>query len=105
MGSKQWIGAIELGYVLDTRLGVACKVLSVPSGADIESKARELAQHFDAQVWPISCPEDTCLFLEVLQCCRAMADGRWHGGRWHVLLDLLPAAPVHARMRLRLRYG
>jgi len=26
MGSRQWIGAIELGFVLDTLLGVQCKV-------------------------------------------------------------------------------
>lgn len=26
IGSKQWIGAIELGFVLDTLLGVSCKV-------------------------------------------------------------------------------
>lgn len=50
MGSRQWIGAIELGYVLDTCLGLTCKVLTVASGAEIESKARELAQHFDEQV-------------------------------------------------------
>ena len=50
MGSKQWIGAIELGYILDTLLGVSCKVITVSSGADMPSKAREIAHHFDTQV-------------------------------------------------------
>ena len=29
VGSRNWIGAIELGYVLDELLGVTCKVLTV----------------------------------------------------------------------------
>lgn len=52
VGSRQWIGAIELGYILDTCLGITCKVLTVSSGSDIEGKARELAQHFDDQAGP-----------------------------------------------------
>lgn len=50
MGSKQWIGAIELGFILDTLLGVACRVMTVPSGADMPGKAREIAHHFDTEV-------------------------------------------------------
>lgn len=54
MGSKQWIGAIELGFILDTLLGVSSKVITVSSGADMPSKAREIAHHFDTQVrWPL----------------------------------------------------
>ncbi len=50
VGSKQWIGAIELGFILDTLLGISCKVITVSSGADMPSKAREIAHHFDTQV-------------------------------------------------------
>lgn len=50
MGSKQWIGAIELGYILDTLLGVSSRVITVSSGSDMPSKAREIAHHFDTQV-------------------------------------------------------
>lgn len=50
VGSKQWIGAIELGFILDTLLGVSCKVITVSSGADMASKARDIAHHFDTQV-------------------------------------------------------
>ena len=53
MGSREWIGAIELGYVLDERLGVASKVITVSTGADMGSRAREIAQHFDSQGTPI----------------------------------------------------
>ena len=49
IGSRQWIGAIELGYVLDAALGVGCKVLTLASGAEMPSKAREIAAHFDSQ--------------------------------------------------------
>ena len=38
--------------MLDERLGVTCKVLTVVSGADMASKARELAHHFDTQARP-----------------------------------------------------
>ena len=53
MGSRDWIGAIELGYVLDAKLGLTCKVMTVSSGADMGSKARELAHHFDIQGTPV----------------------------------------------------
>lgn len=48
-GSKQWIGAMELGYVLEEELGVQCRVLPLRSGAELPDKARELAHHFDTQ--------------------------------------------------------
>ncbi len=53
IGSKQWIGAIELGFVLDTLLGISCKVITVASGDEMPSKAREIAAHFDTQGTPI----------------------------------------------------
>ena len=49
VGSSQWIGALELSFVLDTLLGVTCRVLDVAAGSDLPSKARELAHHFDTQ--------------------------------------------------------
>ena len=29
VGSRQWIGAIELGYVIDSLLGITCKVMQL----------------------------------------------------------------------------
>ncbi len=49
-GSREWIGAIELSYVLQERYDVACKILTVASGAELPSKAREIARHFNTQV-------------------------------------------------------
>jgi len=53
INSKQWIGAIELGFVLDTLFGVSCKVITVASGDEMPSKAREIAAHFDTQGTPV----------------------------------------------------
>lgn len=53
VGSTQWVGAIELSYVLDQLLGVTCKVLTVQSGADMPTKGRELANHFQTQGTPV----------------------------------------------------
>ncbi len=52
-GSRQWIGAIELGYVLDELLGAEGKIINVSSGADLTAKAREIAHHFDTVGSPI----------------------------------------------------
>ncbi|GBF93356.1 ufm1-specific protease-like [Raphidocelis subcapitata] len=49
IGSSNWIGAIELSYVLSEYLGI----LTVNRGADIPSRARELAAHFEAQGTPV----------------------------------------------------
>lgn len=53
IGSREWIGAIELSFVLDKLLGVSCKVLNVRSGAELPEKCRELALHFESQGTPI----------------------------------------------------
>ncbi|KAK4750701.1 hypothetical protein SAY87_004183 [Trapa incisa] len=53
VGSHEWIGAIELSFVLDKLLGVTCKVINVRSGAELPEKCRELAMHFQTQGTPI----------------------------------------------------
>lgn len=53
VGSREWIGAIELSFVLDKLLGVSCKVMNVRSGAELPEKCRELALHFENQGTPI----------------------------------------------------
>ncbi|CAK9872819.1 unnamed protein product [Sphagnum jensenii] len=53
IGSQEWIGAIELSFVLDKLLGVTSKILSVRSGAEMPSKGRELALHFRTQGTPV----------------------------------------------------
>lgn len=53
IGSSNWIGAIELSYILDEYLGVTSKVLTVNRGSEIPANARALAQHFASQGTPI----------------------------------------------------
>lgn len=53
IGSREWIGAIELSFVLDKLLGVSCKVINVRSGDELPEKCRELAMHFETQGTPI----------------------------------------------------
>ena len=51
--SREWIGAIELGMVIDELYSVSYKVLNMPSGRDLSTKGRELRAHFEEQGTPI----------------------------------------------------
>jgi len=53
IGSTEWIGSTEVGFYLDSELNVAWRNISVTSGRDLPTKARELAQHFEQQGTPI----------------------------------------------------
>ncbi|KAF0888975.1 hypothetical protein E2562_020187 [Oryza meyeriana var. granulata] len=53
IGSREWIGAIELSFVLDRLLGVSCKIINVRSGDELPEKCRELAIHFETQGTPV----------------------------------------------------
>eukprot|EP00736_Rhodelphis_marinus_P004703 Rmarinus@m.28395 len=53
VGSKEWIGAVEESWVLDTVLGVQCRIVNVMSGDELAQKGRELAAHFSEQGTPI----------------------------------------------------
>lgn len=53
VGSSNWIGAIELSYILDKYLAVTSKIITVNRGADIPSRTRELVQHFKSQGTPV----------------------------------------------------
>jgi len=53
IGSRQWIGAIELSMVLNHLYNIESRILSVNSGAEVPTKARELAAHFQTQGTPV----------------------------------------------------
>ncbi|KAL6623082.1 hypothetical protein ACP70R_032961 [Stipagrostis hirtigluma subsp. patula] len=53
IGSREWIGAIELSFVLDKLLGASCKIINVRSGDELPEKCRELAMHFETQGTPV----------------------------------------------------
>jgi len=49
IGSKQWVGAVELSFVLDQLLGVSSRIITVSKGSELPTKAREIAHHLDTQ--------------------------------------------------------
>uniref|UniRef100_A0A8D0D7J2 Ufm1-specific protease 2 n=1 Tax=Sander lucioperca TaxID=283035 RepID=A0A8D0D7J2_SANLU len=53
VGSRQWIGSIEVQAVLNQLLGVTSKIMFVSQGSDLASKGRELANHFLTEGTPI----------------------------------------------------
>lgn len=53
VGSREWIGSVEVGYVLDELFGVTFRSLSVPSGLQLADKAQELKHHFETQGTPV----------------------------------------------------
>lgn len=53
IGSRQWIGSTEVGFVLEKSCNVNSKFLSVSSGEEMASKGRELAHHFQTHGTPV----------------------------------------------------
>lgn len=53
VGSRQWIGSIEVQVVLNQLLGVTSKIMFVSQGSELGSKGRELANHFLTEGTPI----------------------------------------------------
>ncbi|CAL1601311.1 unnamed protein product [Knipowitschia caucasica] len=53
VGSRQWIGSIEVQVVLSQLLGVTSKIMFVSQGSELASKGRELANHFTTEGTPV----------------------------------------------------
>uniref|UniRef100_UPI0037E86DCC ufm1-specific protease 2 isoform X1 n=1 Tax=Semicossyphus pulcher TaxID=241346 RepID=UPI0037E86DCC len=53
VGSRQWIGSIEVQAVLNQLLEVTSKIMFVSQGSELGSKGRELANHFLTEGTPI----------------------------------------------------
>lgn len=53
VGSRDWIGANELGAMCDNVHDIMYKILFVPTGAEIPTKARELMAHFETHGSPV----------------------------------------------------
>jgi Ufm1-specific protease 2 len=53
VGSRDWIGANEVCYALETLTGVTSKILHVSKGSEMENRGRELARHFNEQGSPV----------------------------------------------------
>ena len=64
IGSRQWIGSNEVGYVLEKSCQVQYKILNLSSGEDLENKGRELAHHFKTNGTPIMIGKNLLYFNE-----------------------------------------
>ncbi|XP_041838653.1 ufm1-specific protease 2 isoform X2 [Melanotaenia boesemani] len=53
VGSRQWIGSIEVQAVLSHLLGITSKIMFVSQGSELASKGRELANHFLTEGTPV----------------------------------------------------
>ncbi|XP_075466286.1 ufm1-specific protease 2 isoform X4 [Ascaphus truei] len=53
VGSRQWIGSIEVQLVLDQLLGITSKIMFVSRGAELASRGRELVNHFKSEGTPV----------------------------------------------------
>ncbi|XP_029910765.1 ufm1-specific protease 2 isoform X1 [Myripristis murdjan] len=53
VGSRQWIGSIEVQAVLNQLLSVTSKIMFVSQGSELASKGRELANHFITEGTPV----------------------------------------------------
>uniref|UniRef100_A0A8D8PLJ0 Probable Ufm1-specific protease 2 n=1 Tax=Cacopsylla melanoneura TaxID=428564 RepID=A0A8D8PLJ0_9HEMI len=53
LGSKDWIGSTEVSFVLDTLLGVTCRILSVQANETLDCRVPELCSHFETHGTPV----------------------------------------------------
>ncbi|XP_027246906.1 ufm1-specific protease 2 isoform X1 [Cricetulus griseus] len=53
VGSRQWIGSIEVQLVLNQLIGVTSRILFVSQGSEMTSQGRELANHFQNVGTPV----------------------------------------------------
>eukprot|EP00069_Balaena_mysticetus_P011876 bmy_00305T0 len=53
VGSRQWIGSIEVQLVLNHLIGITSKILFVSQGSEMASQGRELVNHFQSEGTPV----------------------------------------------------
>uniref|UniRef100_A0A2K5E243 Ufm1-specific protease 2 n=2 Tax=Aotus nancymaae TaxID=37293 RepID=A0A2K5E243_AOTNA len=53
VGSRQWIGSIEVQLVLNQLIGITSKILFVSQGSEMASQGRELTNHFQSEGTPV----------------------------------------------------
>ena len=53
VGSKQWIGSTEIGYVVEHLLGVTSKIAFLSSGKDMPTVTNQLIEHFRVEGTPV----------------------------------------------------
>jgi hypothetical protein len=53
VGSRNWIGAVEIAMCLQSMFGVDSKILNIPNGPEIIKHSSAIAQHFDREGTPV----------------------------------------------------
>ncbi|XP_045479688.1 ufm1-specific protease 2 [Harmonia axyridis] len=53
IGSKQWIGSMEVNFVLNTLLNVTCRIINVSNGPEMAYEGPQLVRHFEEYGTPI----------------------------------------------------
>ena len=53
VNSKQWIGSTEVGFVLESLLGISVKILCASTGEEVSALAVNLLHHFQTQSTPV----------------------------------------------------
>jgi len=76
VGSKQWIGALEISFVLEELAGIQSKVIPVPRGSEMGSPAAAgaLVAHFRSQGTPVMVGGGVLAYT-CLGCCFDPASG------------------------------
>ncbi|PIK56507.1 putative ufm1-specific protease 2 isoform X1 [Apostichopus japonicus] len=92
VGTKQWIGSIEVSTVLNQLLDITSKILFISTGADLVSKGRELAHHFKTQGTPIMSGDEDIKVIQDKGWCAWQGPDFWDQTAYYNLC--LPQRPV-----------
>lgn len=53
VGSRQWIGSMEVSFCLETMLNVTSRIMNVSSGSELADAGIELSRHFATHGTPV----------------------------------------------------
>ena len=53
--SRQWIGSMEVGWLLSSFVDAECRFVELAQGSDMAQQAHALAEHFSTQGTPVLC--------------------------------------------------
>ncbi|XP_045126809.1 ufm1-specific protease 1-like [Portunus trituberculatus] len=75
IGSRQWIGSVEVSYILDSLYDVPCKILHMGQGKDIKAQLGALQEHFRVKGAPVMMGGETDVSSKgVMGVCRGASE-------------------------------
>ncbi|ETV92679.1 hypothetical protein H310_13119 [Aphanomyces invadans] len=87
VGSRGWIGTVEVGFVLEERFRVSCRTIYCASGRDLPRHAPTLAEHFLIHGSPVMMGGASLAFTIVGVATAPTADERDLPDMWLLVLD------------------